>query len=118
MRPAGTQTDRPWRMENTVMTKKKFLIGLGGMVLAGASALGLASATSVRADCPGKITCPLTGEVICRDECPNVDPDRPDCPGRIECPLTGDLICVDQCPVGTEDASAEAAVPSCCQSKE
>lgn len=23
-----------------------------------------------RADCPGKIVCPITGEVICSDQCP------------------------------------------------
>ncbi len=100
-----------------MMTKKMSMIGLGALVLATASALGVAAATSERADCPGKITCPLTGEMICRDQCPNVDPDRPDCPGRIECPLTGELVCVDECPLGKESASGETAVPSCCQEK-
>lgn len=97
---------------------KLSLMSLGVLVLAGASALGVAAATSERADCPGKITCPLTGEVICRDQCPNVDPNRPDCPGRIECPLTGELICVDQCPAGAKAATAAADVPSCCQKRE
>jgi len=97
------------------MTMKKSLIGLGGLVLATVGALGAAAASSERADCPGKITCPLTGETICRDQCPNVDPDRPDCPGRIECPLTGELVCVDQCPVGAEPAGGKPMVPSCCQ---
>jgi len=94
---------------------KLALMSLGGLVLVGASALGVAAA---RADCPGKIECPLTGEVICRDQCPSVDPDRADCPGRIECPLTGELVCADQCPVGEERGNAEAAAPPCCQSKE
>lgn len=93
---------------------KLSLMSLGGLVLASASALGVAAATSERADCPGKIACPLTGEAICRDQCPNVDPDRADCPGRIECPLTGDLVCVDQCPVGTSASTAAVTVPSCC----
>lgn len=26
--------------------------------------------TAARADCPGKIVCPLTGQVICADKCP------------------------------------------------
>ena len=98
-----------------MISVKLSLMGLGGLVLAAASALGLAAATSERADCPGKITCPLTGEVICRDQCPNIDPDRPDCPGRIECPLTGELVCVDQCPLGAGKARQEALVPPCCR---
>ncbi len=98
-----------------MMTMKKSLIGLGGLVLATVSAFGVAAASSERADCPGKIGCPLTGETICRDQCPTVDPNRPDCPGRIECPLTGELVCVDQCPLGADSPSAETVVPSCCQ---
>jgi hypothetical protein len=44
------------------------------------------------------------------------DPNRPDCPGQIVCPLTGDLVCRDQCPLG--DASAlENEALSCCQGK-
>jgi len=97
---------------------KLSLLSLGGLVLAGASALGIGAAAWERADCPGKITCPLTGEVICRDQCPNVDPDRSDCPGRIECPITGELVCVDQCPLGEEPQAAAAGVPSCCQKTE
>ena len=59
-------------------TLKLAAMSVCGLVLAGASALGVVADISERADCPGKITCPLTGEVICRDECPNIDPDRPD----------------------------------------
>lgn len=40
--------------------------------------------------------------------------ERPDCPGKIVCPLTGEVICADQCPIGSESGSAE--VPSCCKS--
>jgi hypothetical protein len=99
------------------MTTNTTLLGLGGLVLAAVSAFGFANAKSERADCPGKITCPLTGEVICRDQCPNVDPDRADCPGRIECPLTGELICVDQCPAAKTEAGKGEDVPACCQKK-
>ena len=98
------------------MKLKLPLLGLGGLVLAAASALGVAAATSERSDCPGKITCPLTGEVICRDQCPNIDPNRPDCPGRIECPLTGELVCVDQCPAKASVSKGES-IPACCQKK-
>ena len=100
-----------------MITTKTSLLSLGGLVLVAASALGVAAASSERADCPGKVTCPLTGEVICRDQCPNIDPNRPDCPGRIECPLTGELICVDQCPAEKSVASKSEDVPACCQKK-
>ena len=100
-----------------MMTTKQSLLSLGGLVLVAASALGIAAANSGRSDCPGKITCPLTGEVICRDLCPNIDPNRPDCPGRIVCPLTGELVCVDQCPANAAHSVSQAAVPSCCQKK-
>jgi len=99
-----------------MITMKSSLLALGGVVLAAASALGVAAATSERADCPGKIPCPLTGEVICRDQCPSIDPGRPDCPGRIECPLTGELVCVDRCPLGAGTSKA-AGVRSCCQTE-
>ncbi|MEE8153401.1 MAG: cation transporter [Phycisphaerales bacterium] len=31
--------------------------------------------------------------------------DRPDCPGKIICPLTGDLVCKDRCPLGVNGAA-------------
>jgi copper chaperone CopZ len=31
--------------------------------------------------------------------------DRPDCPGKIICPLTGDLVCKDRCPLGVNEAA-------------
>ena len=100
-----------------MITTKVSLLSVGGLVLAAASALGIAAASSERADCPGEITCPLTGEVICRDQCPNIDPNRADCPGRIECPLTGELVCVDQCPVNAAHSTSKADVPDCCRKK-
>jgi len=81
---------------------------------AGAAAATLASSTSAspeRADCPGTIVCPLTGELVCRDRCPRIDAGRPDCPGRIECPVDGELICKDRCPAG---ASVAEELPPCC----
>ncbi|MBI4576116.1 MAG: hypothetical protein HY722_07635 [Planctomycetes bacterium] len=38
---------------------------------------------------------------------------RADCPGRIVCPLTGALVCADQCPLGPDKAREDAA-PTCC----
>jgi hypothetical protein len=67
-----------------------------------------------RPDCPGKIVCPLTGELVCRDQCPTADPARPDCPGRIECPQTGELVCRDRCPVADADEAVSQLVPACC----
>ena len=42
------------------------------------------------------------------------DPARADCPGKIRCPLTGELICADQCPLNA-DGSQDEALPPCCQ---
>ena len=39
---------------------------------------------------------------------------RTDCPGKIICPLTGQVICADQCPMASH-ATATAEVPSCCK---
>ena len=83
---------------------------LGGTVLA----IGISQASDQRADCPGTITCPLTGEEVCKDRCPLLDAQREDCPGKIECPLTGELVCRDRCPLGESDAAADAT-PPCCQ---
>ncbi|MHC4427782.1 MAG: hypothetical protein ACYS0D_04165 [Planctomycetota bacterium] len=44
--------------------------------------------------------------------------DRPDCPGKIICPLTGDLVCKDRCPLSAETnvSSAEpSTLPPCCR---
>ena len=66
---------------------------------------------AARPDCPGKVECPLTGEQVCKDQCPLIDADRADCPGKVECPLTDELVCKDRCPVG-ETADVDDA---CCQ---
>lgn len=94
---------------------KLSLIGLTTLTLATAGAFGLAGSGKDRADCPGKIVCPLTGEEICREQCPTIDLGREDCPGRIECPLTGEFVCVDQCPIDQKDASVPVDRPSCCK---
>jgi hypothetical protein len=83
-------------------------------LVGGSSAYQLASSGPRRADCPGRIICPITGDEVCRDRCPLVDPDRPDCPGKIECPLTGELVCRDRCPLNEEQAKPVGATPSCC----
>ncbi len=88
------------------------LVTLAGIVLA---------QSSRRPDCPGKITCPLTGQEVCRDKCPTVDPNRQDCPGRIVCPLTGELVCRDRCPLGNgvaADKAATSKLPPCCAKKD
>ncbi len=43
--------------------------------------------------------------------------ERPDCPGKIVCPLTGEPVCKDQCPIGAQAVVKEtpAPLPSCCQ---
>ena len=40
------------------------------LLAGGAFAYRFASARVARADCPGRIICPITGEEICSDRCP------------------------------------------------
>ncbi len=44
-------------------------------------------------------------------------PQRADCPGKIICPLTGELVCIDQCPAGTKNVALPVAESPCCASK-
>ena len=115
------------------------------LVVAGAvAAAGYAtsmSSSADRADCPGKIICPLSGELVCEDQCPvgsdaqettataeraenpsncegtlaETNAIRPDCPGKIVCPLTGELVCEDRCPLGEGQIKVQATPRSCCQ---
>ncbi len=53
------------------MQKKTLVAALvAGLGLVGAVALALGAARNDRADCPGRIVCPLTGETVCRAQCP------------------------------------------------
>lgn len=46
-------------------------VGLAAALTAGAGAMYRASQpATVRPDCPGRIICPLSGELVCRDRCP------------------------------------------------
>lgn len=99
------------------MLNRRTLIVIGAGVLT-ALMLGTAVAPgfATRANtCPGKIVCPLTGELVCRDQCPRIDANRAECPGRIECPLTGGLVCADRCPLGDNQ---EALTPACCAARD
>jgi hypothetical protein len=46
---------------------------------------------------------------------------RPDCPGKIVCPLSGDLVCADRCPLGTgtpaNTADDTSPLPACCRAR-
>lgn len=46
------------------------LLVLGVSVAASGLHRSSETATAERADCPGKIECPLTGEQVCKDQCP------------------------------------------------
>lgn len=98
--------------------------GLAALPLAFAGA----SAQKQRADCPGKVVCPLTGQEVCKDQCPlaakQTDSTRADCPGQMACPLTGELVCEDQCPAAAakveavtqaDTAADDADLPPCCR---
>lgn len=98
--------------------RNRIVLGTVALLAAGSGlgAFALTNGQTARADCPGKIVCPLTGELVCRDQCPRVDPNRPDCPGRIECPETGELVCRDQCPAESA-AGEDSTLPPCCAGK-
>jgi len=68
-----------------------------------------------RPDCPGKIVCPLTGQLVCKDRCPARDASRADCPGQIRCPLTGELVCRDRCPLNKSEPTPAQDTPPCCR---
>ncbi len=105
------------------MMRRRKAMALATVVAVGfiaVTGLVLAQTRSQRADCPDKIICPLTGEKICRDKCPTVDPNRSDCPGRIVCPLTGELVCKDRCPLaktGSAPDVSKTELPPCCAKK-
>ncbi len=40
---------------------------------------------------------------------------RPDCPGKIICPLTGELVCKDRCPLGAKQHVESTDLPACCR---
>jgi hypothetical protein len=101
------------------MRKMKVLVSvvLPMVGLIAVAGIVYAQSGTQRDDCPGTISCPLTGEVVCRDKCPTTDPNRPDCPGRILCPLTGELVCKDRCPMEKSAETNQAKLPSCCAKK-
>ena len=75
------------------------------------------SSVNARTDCPGKMICPMTGELICVDQCPlaKKDASRMDCPGQMVCPATGALICIDKCPVAKSSTqAADVSKAPCC----
>jgi len=94
----------------------RLLVAVGVFTLGG---LGWAVASSERTNCPGKIVCPLTGKLVCKDQCPARDANRPDCPGQIVCPQTGKLVCKDRCPLnGSNPNAADQTMNppcSCCK---
>ncbi len=101
-----------------IRTHKTVTLGAIGLVgLVALAAIVVAQGSAEPRDCPGKITCPITGEEVCRDKCPTVDRSRPDCPGRIVCPLSGKLVCKDRCPldknVTTHDTPQVKVLPCC-----
>ena len=101
-------------MKSHLLTKKGWLIAVV-VLTAAAGAYGF-SQVGEQTACPGRLVCPLTGEEVCKDECPLVDASRSDFPGKIECPLTGELVCRDQCPLGvtTISNSSPAEGLRCC----
>ncbi len=49
----------------------KLILAAALMIPVGVSAVAYNNSDdAVRSDCPGKIECPLTGELVCKDRCP------------------------------------------------
>lgn len=44
-----------------------------------------------------------------------IDTARPDCPGKIACPLTGELVCADRCPEEVATRKVPLLLPPCCR---
>lgn len=100
------------------MRKLTLWNALAVVALGGLFALPLTFAAARTSDCPGKVVCPLTGKVICKDQCPlaakTSNVARVDCPGQIDCPLTGEPVCRDKCPVA-QGAEEQVVLPVCCR---
>lgn len=104
-------------MKNYVILRKGlWAVGLLLLLGIGMGAYGY-SRVAERQNCPGKVFCSITGEEICKDQCPRVDFSRADCPGKIECPITGELVCRDRCPLGpsADTSEPEGDLPACCR---
>ena len=86
-------------------------VAVVGLIVAAAGA----AAGLQRTDCPGKVICPLTGDEVCKDQCPLADAARDDCPGKIACPIDGDFVCRDQCPLGNAENGVTLLQRSCCR---
>lgn len=86
------------------MKKLAVVLCLVAIAAGGLVTYSLAFASSEASTCPGKVVCSITGDEVCKEECPLVDAKRADCPGKVECPLSGELVCSDKCPLGLEPA--------------
>lgn len=65
---------------------KKTAIWFATAALLGSGALAYALASGEkREDCPGKIICPLTGQEICKDQCPLLTHGEAPSPSEASC---------------------------------
>ena len=93
-------------MKNLAIVFSLLAIAVGGL-----ATYSLAFASTQASTCPGKIVCSITGDEVCKEECPLFDAKRVDCTGKVECPLAGGLLCIDKCPIDLEPAVIK---PNCC----
>lgn len=112
--PDGHGPSLAYSEDLTMLKAALWTVATIAALAGGSSAYQLVSASPQRANCPGRIVCPITGEEVCRDRCPLVEAGRPDCPGRIECPLTGELVCRDHCPLNRAKSKLAGGTPRCC----
>lgn len=93
-----------------VLTSLVLVTALAG---AGFGTAGIVCGSTDRADCPGKIVCPINGELVCQDRCRLGEEARADCPGKIDCRITDERICKDRCPFGKAKADQPVMRPCC-----
>ena len=67
------------------MTRRKWVLPMAAVAGLALSAFGGIRLATERPDCPGKIICPLTGQLVCKDRCP-LHENRESAPGSTQKP--------------------------------
>ena len=95
---------------------KRAVLGMAAVAAIGLFVAVATGATRLqRSDCPGVVICPITGDEVCKDQCPLNGAARDDCPGRIACPIDGTVVCRDRCPLGATANEVTQGKRSCCR---
>lgn len=105
-------------MKNIIV--KNGLWGLGLLLMLGVSvaAYGV-SRSDESAEDSATVECPLTGEEVCKDQCPLEAGNQACCSGKGEPHLSGKSCCAGKSELGCEGeaVSAENNAPACCSNE-